>query len=53
MCNDTRPPHDVNNYPCGFSDCIYCNLRQILETNLHELHSTITQEVLNCMQAPQ
>jgi hypothetical protein len=36
-----RPPHDKLFYPCGFSDCIYCEMRQLCDSAFLKLEREV------------
>ena len=42
---ELRPPHSFDNYPCGFSDCIYCHLKGLLQSNLQSLRDNVGESI--------
>ena len=44
---ELRPPHSFDNYPCGFSDCVYCHLKTLLQANLQTLRNNVAQSIEN------
>ena len=46
---ELRPPHNFDNYPCGFNDCIYCHLKTLLQSNLQTLRNNVAQSIEHCV----
>lgn len=43
--SNLRPPHSFDEFPCNFSDCIYCKTKSILQSNLHQLRDDVVQAI--------
>merc|ERR1719193_20987 len=40
-----RPPHNPDNFPCDFNDCLYCVLKQVFNESLRNLETSILRDV--------
>ena len=49
--SELRPPHSFDNYPCGFSDCVYCQVKTLLQTNLQTLRNNVAHSIENGINA--
>lgn len=50
---ELRPPHSFDNFPCGFSDCIYCHLKTLLQSNLQTLRNNVAHSIENAVNSQQ
>jgi Polycystin cation channel len=39
----SRPPHDPSYFPCGFTDCLYCTIRQVFVDALADAKDDLLQ----------
>jgi len=44
---ELRPPHSFDHYPCGFNDCVYCQVKTLLQSNLQTLRNNVVHSIEN------
>ncbi len=47
-----RPPHAVAYYPCGYADCVPCQLRTIYTESLTNLRTEVTATLARVLRVP-